>query len=131
MRGFPTLPPCAPQCAARWRRYLGILLMRISGWRIAGNIPDVPKYVLIVAPHTSNWDFFHGFCAFLVLRLDNTWLAKHTVFFWPLGILARAFRRHAHRPRQGRQRGAHVRRGVRAARADLVHHHARRHRVRA
>ena len=65
--------------------------MWISGWRIAGNIPNVPKYVLIVAPHTSNWDFFHGFCAFLVLRLDNTWLAKHTVFFWPLGILARRF----------------------------------------
>jgi 1-acyl-sn-glycerol-3-phosphate acyltransferase len=77
--------------SARWRRWLGLLLMRISGWRIAGNIPDVPKYVLIVAPHTSNWDFFHGFCAYLVLRLDNTWLAKHTVFFWPLGILARAF----------------------------------------
>ena len=89
--GFPTLPPNAPQSPARWRRYLGVLLMRISGWRIDGNIPNVPKYVLIVAPHTSNWDFFHGFCAFLVLRLDNTWLAKHTVFFWPLGILARAF----------------------------------------
>ena len=89
--GFPKLPPLAPQSPARWRRYLGVLLMRISGWRIAGNIPNVPKYVLIVAPHTSNWDFFHGFCAFLVLRLDNTWLAKHTVFFWPLGILARAF----------------------------------------
>src|SRR5688500_17902140 len=79
--GFPTLPPLAPQSPARWRRYLGILLMWISGWRIAGNIPNVPKYVLIVAPHTSNWDFFHGFCAFLVLRLDNTWLAKHTVSF--------------------------------------------------
>jgi len=89
--GFPTLPPNAPQVSARWRRWLGLLLMRSSGWRIAGNIPDVPKYVLIVAPHTSNWDFFHGFCAYLVLRLDNTWLAKHTVFFWPLGILARAF----------------------------------------
>jgi len=89
--GFPTLPPLAPQSPARWRRYLGVLLMRLSGWRIDGNIPNVPKYVLIVAPHTSNWDFFHGFCAFLVLRLDNTWLAKHTVFFWPLGILARRF----------------------------------------
>jgi 1-acyl-sn-glycerol-3-phosphate acyltransferase len=89
--GFPTLPPNAPQDKARWRRHLGVLLMRISGWRIAGNIPNVPKYVLIVAPHTSNWDFFHGFCAYLVLRLDNSWLAKHTVFFWPLGILARRF----------------------------------------
>ena len=65
--------------------------MRLSGWRIAGNMPDLPKFVMIVAPHTSNWDFFHGFCAYLALRLDNTWLAKHTVFFWPLGILARRF----------------------------------------
>ena len=88
---FPILPPRAPQVAARWRRSLGILLMRISGWRIAGNMPDLPKVLMIVAPHTSNWDFFHGFSAYLTLQLDTTWLAKHTVFFWPLGILARRF----------------------------------------
>ena len=125
--GFPTLPPLAPQSPARWRRYLGVLLMRISGWRIAGNIPNVPKYVLIVAPHTSNWDFFHGFCAFLVLRLDNTWLAKHTVFFWPLGILARRF---GGMPID-RAKGGNV---VRTCVAEFArrethvhHHHARRH----
>jgi 1-acyl-sn-glycerol-3-phosphate acyltransferase len=88
---FPTLPPLAPQVRARWRRSLGIVLFRLSGWRIAGNMPDVPKVMMIVAPHTSNWDFFHGFCAYLTLQLDTTWLAKHTVFFWPLGILARRF----------------------------------------
>ncbi len=89
--GFPVLPPQAPQVSARWRRVLGILLMKISGWRIAGTMPDMPKFVMIVAPHTSNWDFFNGFTAYLTLRLDTTWLAKHTVFFWPLGILARRF----------------------------------------
>lgn len=88
---FPILPPGAPQVSARWRRALGILLMKISGWRIAGTMPDMPKFVMIVAPHTSNWDFFHGFTAYLTLRLDTTWLAKHTVFFWPLGLLARRF----------------------------------------
>jgi 1-acyl-sn-glycerol-3-phosphate acyltransferase len=88
---FPTLPPRAPQVSARWRRYLGVLLMRLSGWRIAGNMPDLPKVLMIVAPHTSNWDFFHGFSAYLTLQLDTTWLAKHTVFFWPLGVLARRF----------------------------------------
>ena len=100
--------------------------MRISGWRIAGNIPNVPKYVLIVAPHTSNWDFFHGFCAFLVLRLDNTWLAKHTVFFWPLGILARAF---GGMPID-RSKGGNIVRACVAEFArreqDVHHHHARR-----
>jgi 1-acyl-sn-glycerol-3-phosphate acyltransferase len=89
--GFPHLPPRAPQVSARWRRYLGILLMKISGWRVAGTMPEVPKFVMIVAPHTSNWDFFHGFTAYLTLQLDTTWLAKHTVFFWPMGILARRF----------------------------------------
>jgi 1-acyl-sn-glycerol-3-phosphate acyltransferase len=89
--GFPLLPPNAPQVKARWRRWLGVFLMRLGGWRIAGNMPDLPKFVMIVAPHTSNWDFYHGFTAYLALRLDNTWLAKHTVFFWPLGVLARRF----------------------------------------
>jgi 1-acyl-sn-glycerol-3-phosphate acyltransferase len=88
---FPRLPPRAPQVAARWRRYLGILLMRLTGWRIVGNMPDLPKVLMIVAPHTSNWDFLHGFSAYLTLQLDVTWLAKHTVFFWPLGVLARRF----------------------------------------
>jgi len=88
---FPVLPPRAPRVAARWRRWLGILLMRLTGWRVAGNLPDLPKVLLIVAPHTSNWDFLHGFCAYLVLQLDASWLGKHTIFFWPLGILARRF----------------------------------------
>jgi len=65
--------------------------MRISGWRITGNMPDLPKVLMIVAPHTSNWDFLHGFSAYLTLQLDTTWLAKHTLFFWPLGVLARRF----------------------------------------
>src|SRR5262245_6443021 len=89
--GFPTLPPRAPRVAARWRRWLGILLMRLSGWRIDGNLPDVPKVMLIVAPHTSNWDFLHGFAAYLTLQLDATWFVKDTYFFWPLGLLARRF----------------------------------------
>jgi 1-acyl-sn-glycerol-3-phosphate acyltransferase len=65
--------------------------MRLSGWRIDGNLPDLPKVLLIVAPHTSNWDFFHGFSAYLTLQLDTSWLGKHTLFFWPLGVLARRF----------------------------------------
>lgn len=89
--GFPHLPPQAPQVKARWRRFLGVFLMRLTGWRIAGNIPDIPKFVIIVAPHTSNWDFLNGILAYLALQLDTTWLGKHTIFVWPLGALARRF----------------------------------------
>jgi len=89
--GFPHAPPNAPQVRARWRRYLGVACMRLNGWRIAGNLPDIPKFVMIVAPHTSNWDFLRGILAYLALQLDTTWLAKHSVFVWPIGALARRF----------------------------------------
>jgi 1-acyl-sn-glycerol-3-phosphate acyltransferase len=89
--GFPVPPPGAPQVKSWWRRPFGILLMRLSGWRIAGNLPNIPKFVMIVAPHTSNWDFLRGILPYCVLRLDTTWFAKHTAFAWPFGIIARHF----------------------------------------
>ena len=66
--------------------------MRLTGWRVEGNLPDLRKYLIIVAPHTSNWDFFYGFLAYMTLRLDATWLAKHTIFRWPLGPIDAACR---------------------------------------
>ena len=39
---------------------LGRLSLRLAGWRIEGAFPDVPKLVIAVAPHTSNWDFVIG-----------------------------------------------------------------------
>lgn len=45
--------------------------------------------VLIVAPHTSAWDLVVGLAAKLALRLDVHYLAKHTLFRWPLGGLLR------------------------------------------
>jgi 1-acyl-sn-glycerol-3-phosphate acyltransferase len=61
------------------------------GWRIEGNLPDEPRLVIAVAPHTSNWDFVVGFSAYLALQLDATWFGKHTLFRWPLGPILRYF----------------------------------------
>jgi len=69
---------------------LGRFMMRVRGWSFEGRIPDVPKMVLIVAPHTSNWDFLTGLWAKLALRLKASFLAKHTLFWWPLGPFLRA-----------------------------------------
>lgn len=55
------------------------------GWRVAGNWPDLPRFVVVVAPHTSNWDFVVGFAAYLALEIDASWLGKHTLFRWPWG----------------------------------------------
>ena len=89
--GFPQPPPRAPQVNSRWRRILGILVMRLVGWRIVGNLPDIPKFVLIVAPHTSNWDFFFGSLAYFVLRMETVWLVKDSAIRGPSGALARYF----------------------------------------
>jgi 1-acyl-sn-glycerol-3-phosphate acyltransferase len=38
-------------------RFLSNSIMRLVGWRVEGKLPDLPKYIIIGAPHTSNWDF--------------------------------------------------------------------------
>jgi len=45
--------------------------------------------VLIVAPHTSNWDFVIGAAGMLALDLDLRFLGKHTLFKGPMGVLMR------------------------------------------
>jgi 1-acyl-sn-glycerol-3-phosphate acyltransferase len=63
--------------------------MRLWGWRFTGSIPDVAKAVVIVAPHSSNWDFFIGVAAMFSLGLRVVFLGKHTLFSWPLGPVMR------------------------------------------
>jgi len=88
---LPQLPPQVPQVKSAWRRTLGSIGLRALGWRIEGNLPDLPKFVLIVAPHTSNRDFFVGFIVYLALQLETLWFAKHTALRGPIGALGRYF----------------------------------------
>ena len=55
----------------------------------AGAIPDAPRLVVAVAPHTSNWDFIVGMGAMFALDLKLNFLAKHTLFRPPLGAIFR------------------------------------------
>jgi 1-acyl-sn-glycerol-3-phosphate acyltransferase len=59
------------------------------GWNVDGAIPNIPKLVIIAAPHTSNWDFIVGVAAKLALGLDVKWLGKDTLFRGPLGYVMR------------------------------------------
>jgi 1-acyl-sn-glycerol-3-phosphate acyltransferase len=67
--------------------------MRATGWRTEGMTPDeieqYPKFILIAAPHTSNWDFPITLMLCFVLRLRVYWMAKASLFRWPLGYLSR------------------------------------------
>lgn len=61
-------------------RALGRLLLRLAGWKIEGALPDVPKVLVVVAPHTSNWDFIIGVLTLWALDIKISFLGKHTLF---------------------------------------------------
>jgi 1-acyl-sn-glycerol-3-phosphate acyltransferase len=70
-------------------RWLGHGLLKLFGWRIIGPLPDLQKAVIVVAPHTSNWDWLIGMAAALALDLDANWLGKKSLFQGPWGKLLR------------------------------------------
>ena len=66
-------------------RIISNLIMRLSGWRVEGKFPDIPKFVVIAAPHTSNWDFIVFLGAVLHLKVDVRYMGKAELFKFPHG----------------------------------------------
>lgn len=64
---------------------LAKLIMRLIGWRVDGKLPDLPKFVLIGAPHTSNWDFLLFLGVIFSLRANVRFMGKAEIFRSPLG----------------------------------------------
>ncbi|BCA94516.1 acyltransferase [Legionella antarctica] len=65
-------------------------ILKLIGWKIIGEIPKDKKYMVIVAPHTSNWDLIIGLLGRFAVEVRINFLAKHQLFFFPLGNLLRA-----------------------------------------
>jgi 1-acyl-sn-glycerol-3-phosphate acyltransferase len=86
---IPVLGPNVARAHGRFAAAVGRLMMGLTGWRIEGAVPDLPRMVLIVAPHTSNWDFLTGLWAKLALRLGGRFVGKHTLFKGPMGVFMR------------------------------------------
>jgi 1-acyl-sn-glycerol-3-phosphate acyltransferase len=87
---FPVIGDQLPHRGSRASMLLAQAMMRAAGWRIEGTFPNERKLVVIVAPHTSNWDFIVGVAAIFALHIKVKYLAKDTLFRWPLGVLMRA-----------------------------------------
>jgi len=73
---------------ARPRRWAHALLRRI-GWTLELAPPPGPKMVLVMYPHTSNWDFIIGLIARFACGWPIHWLGKHALFRPPMGRLFR------------------------------------------
>ena len=73
-------------------QWLGKIMLSIFGWKVKGSIANEysdKKLVVIVAPHTSNWDGILGFAAIAGLDVRITFIGKHTAFQFPLGTFLR------------------------------------------
>lgn len=70
---------------------LARFLFRLIGWKTEGEVPMPPRYVIIAAPHTSNWDAILMVIAAHIFYMKISWFVKDAAFFFPLGILVRYF----------------------------------------
>lgn len=86
-----TLGPNVPRRGNRLSQWIGLILMHLIGWRMRGEFPNVPKGMLVIAPHTSNYDGVVSVAAILALRLQLFFFVKDSAFIWPFGGLMRWF----------------------------------------
>lgn len=62
----------------------------MARWAVKVSVPDYPRCIICVAPHTSNWDFVIGKLAYASIGRKAGFLMKQAWFFWPLGCFFRA-----------------------------------------
>ncbi len=79
----PELPASLPKLGNALSRGIGCMCLRLLGWRVAGELPDVRRAIFAAAPHTSNWDFIVAMAGMLGLGIKLSYLMKKEAFFWP------------------------------------------------
>lgn len=67
---------------------IATFIYRSCGWKAEGEIPkELKKYIIIAAPHTSNWDFFYGQLFFLMKGIPIKFFIKKEWYFFPFNYL--------------------------------------------
>ena len=86
---LPSVGASVPRRGSAATRAFGRVLLALLRWRVEGDVPDLPKFVVAVAPHTSNWDFVVGMGVMFALDLKITFIGKHTIFRGPFAPVLR------------------------------------------
>ncbi len=69
--------------------FIGRMFMRLVGWEIVNDLPDLKKYIIVAGPHTALVDTIYVLGIVWTLKLSPTIFIKHTMFRWPFGWLFR------------------------------------------
>ncbi|MBL8287949.1 MAG: 1-acyl-sn-glycerol-3-phosphate acyltransferase [Rubrivivax sp.] len=71
-------------------KHLARIFLRLAGWQFEGMLPEVRRFVLIAAPHTSNWDFVFMMAMAWSTEVPFRWMGKASLFAPPHGRLFKA-----------------------------------------
>jgi len=71
-------------------RAICLFYLTLSGWKIRGDWPALPKAVVVAAPHTSNWDAIFMLAAAGYFRITLRWMGKASLTHGPFGWLVKA-----------------------------------------
>lgn len=71
------------------KKAISKFVLWLKGWKVVGEIPNIKKYVIVAAPHTSNWDFVIGRAFGYLLGIEAKFLGKSQLFKPPHGWLFR------------------------------------------
>ena len=89
MSSLANIGSAVPRLSPSFVQKLATKLLTLMNWQVLGEIPNKKKFILAVAPHTSNWDFVVAVLVMLRLRLRVTFLGKESIFVGPFGVLLR------------------------------------------
>jgi 1-acyl-sn-glycerol-3-phosphate acyltransferase len=73
-----------PSWLSRLVRRVLVSIYKHGGWRANGVVPEPRKFVIIAAPHTSNWDFVYFLGLTEDLGVKPHFMAKTSLFRWPI-----------------------------------------------
>lgn len=83
MKRAEILSPNTPRQGGFISHAIGGALLKLFGWKIVGSLPNEKKLMIIVAPHTSNWDYIIAMAAKFYMGLRVRYLMKSEINVWP------------------------------------------------
>lgn len=72
-----------PGLFSRLIRRIFVFAYKRYGWVAKGEIPSPRKFIILAAPHTSNWDFLYFLGLTDAMGIRPHFMAKRSLFGWP------------------------------------------------